>query len=135
MENTIILGILIPLSVILYFISGFSKSICDLSEEGKLKFKPETKWIKVKSSNNKYKNGDKTQGPAFFLSTSVFVMFTDKWHEFGFYEYICFGLSNVIVGFLAGYISLWFLFGFLIGYAFSRFIFHLFHDTLDILKK
>ena len=135
MDNSLILGILIPIATILYFISGFSKSICDLSEENKLKFLPENKWIKVKSSNNKYKNGDKSQGPAFPLSTSVLVMFTDKWHEFGFYEYMTFGLANVIVGFLAGFISLWFLFGFLIGYIFSRSVFHLFHDTLDVLKK
>jgi hypothetical protein len=135
MDNTIILGILIPISIILYFISGFSKSICDLSEEGKLKFTPENIWIKSKSSSNKYKNGDKKQGPAFFLSTSVLVMFTDKWHEFGFYEWMSFGLANIIIGFLAGYISLWFLFGFIIGYIFSRSTFHLFHDTLNILKK
>jgi hypothetical protein len=32
------------------------------------------------SWNNKYKNGDPKQGPAFWGSTTVFVAFTDLWH-------------------------------------------------------
>ena len=37
-------------------------------------FNPQVSW------RNKYKNGDPENGPKFFLSTSVFVMFTDQYH-------------------------------------------------------
>lgn len=46
---------LIISAIVFAFISGFSKAICDLSEEGKLKFKPDSFWIKAKSSA-KYMN-------------------------------------------------------------------------------
>jgi hypothetical protein len=37
-------------------------------------FNPDKSW------RNKYKNGDPDAGPKFFLSTSVFAMFTDQYH-------------------------------------------------------
>ena len=37
-------------------------------------FNPQVSW------RNKYKNGDPENGSKFFLSTSVFVMFTDQYH-------------------------------------------------------
>ena len=79
---------LIITAVLLSIISGFSKAICDLSEEGKLKFYKKTFWIKALSSNNKYKNNDPKQGAKFLGSTTIFVMFTDAWHLFGFLQRI-----------------------------------------------
>ena len=64
------------------FISGFSKAICDLSEEGKLKFNPENYWLKAKSWRSKYKQNNPILGAKFLGSTTVFVALTDAWHLF-----------------------------------------------------
>lgn len=39
-------------------------------------------WNPAISWKNKYKNGKKTNGPAFFLSTGLLIAFTDAWHLF-----------------------------------------------------
>jgi len=39
-------------------------------------------WNPVTSWRNKYKHGNKDEGPAFFLSTGLLVAFTDGWHLF-----------------------------------------------------
>lgn len=39
-------------------------------------------WNPKVSWKNKYKNGRKSLGPAFFLSTGILVAFTDAWHLF-----------------------------------------------------
>ena len=39
-------------------------------------------WNTAISWKNKYKNGNKAEGPAFFLSTGILVAFTDGWHFF-----------------------------------------------------
>lgn len=42
------------------------------------------KWFNpAESWRNKWKQGDKSKGEAFFGSSTVFVMFTDAWHLFG----------------------------------------------------
>lgn len=125
---------LITISVITTILAGFSKAICDLSEEGKLKFYKKTFWIKVLSSNNKYKNNDPKQGEKFWQSTNALVMFTDAWHLFGFIQRVTYGISFTIVGYMAGTFSLYFLFGILINYLVFIAIFHIFH-TFKILKK
>ena len=53
---------------VLLFISGFAKAVMDLSEEGKIKFKPSRYWIKSMSSPNKWKDGDPRKGEKFFGS-------------------------------------------------------------------
>jgi hypothetical protein len=65
---------------ILFVAAGFAKAIMDLSADGKLSLSPSTYWLKSLSSDNKYKNGDPRQGPAFFLSTTALVFLTDGWH-------------------------------------------------------
>ena len=125
---------LIITAVLLSIISGFSKAICDLSEEGKLKFYKKTFWLKELSWVNKYKNNDPKQGAKFLGSTTIFVMFTDAWHLFGFIMRVTFGISFIIVGYLAGEVSLYYLFGALINYIVFIGIFHIFH-TYKILKK
>lgn len=51
----------------MYDTSVFSKLNPDI-------FNPTISW------KNKFKNGDRTQGPKFFGSTTFFVCFTDSWH-------------------------------------------------------
>jgi len=76
------------ISITLLFISGISKAICDVSaingSVDKLSKLNMFYWRKSISSNNKYKNRDKTQGEAFWGSTTIFVIFTDAWHLFDF---------------------------------------------------
>jgi len=74
---------LIIASVVLTIVSGFAKAVMDLSEEGKIKFKPSRYWIKAMSSPNKWKDGDPRKGEKFFGSSRWFVSLTDAWHVFG----------------------------------------------------
>ena len=91
---------LITISVITAILAGFSKAVCDLSEEGKLKFYRKSYWIKSISSDNKYKNGDPKQGAKFWQSTNALVMFTDAWHLFQFFYKTSLIISFTIVGYL-----------------------------------
>ena len=123
---------LIILSIVFSILSGFSKAICDLSEEGKLKGNP-LFWHKNVSWKNKWKNGDKKQGEKFFGSSRWFVMFTDAWHLFGFLERVSLVISFTIAGHLVS-INAYFLFGVLVNYIVFTGVFHIFH-TYKILKK
>lgn len=123
---------LITISIITSFLSGFSKAIMDLSEEGKLKFYKKTYWIKAFSWQNKYKNGDKKQGEKFFGSTRWFVAFTDAWHLFGIIERIGFVITYTSVGYLIN-MNHWFAF-MLFLYPFSMLIFHLFYNSKKLTK-
>lgn len=122
---------LIILSIVFAILSGISKAVCDLSEEGKIKGNPMF-WHKNKSWQNKWKNGDKMLGEKFFGSSRWFVLFTDAWHLFGvlfraFYAkvYICIGLLISI--------DIWYTFGVLVAYIIFATTFHIFH-TYKILK-
>ena len=122
---------LIILSVVFSILSGISKAVMDLSEESKIKGNP-LFWHKNKSWQNKWKNGDKTQGERFWGSSRWFVLFTDAWHLFGvlfraFYAkvYICIGLLISI--------DIWYTFGVLVAYIIFTTTFHIFH-TYKILK-
>ena len=124
---------LIILSVVFSVLAGISKAICDLSEEGKIKFYKKTFWIKDLSWQNKWKNGDKKQGERFWGSSRWFVAQTDAWHLFGvlfraFYAkvYICIGLLISI--------NIWYTFGVLVAYVIFATTFHIFH-TYKILRK
>lgn len=46
------------------------------------KFKNQQFWNPEISWKNKWKNGDKSQGESFFLSSTLFVSITDAWHLF-----------------------------------------------------
>lgn len=122
---------LIILSVVFAFLSGFSKAICDLSEEGKIKGNP-IFWIKNISWKNKWKNGDKNQGEKFFGSSRWFVALTCGWHLFGMIERIGFVFTYLSIGILIT-ISNWYWF-MLFCYPFSMGIFHIFHDMSNVLK-
>lgn len=123
---------LIILSVVFSVVAGISKAIMDTSEEGVIKWNP-LFWHKNKSWQNKWKNGDKSQGEKFFGSSRWFVLFTDAWHLFGalfraFYAkvYICVGLLISI--------DIWYTFGALVVYIIFATTFHIFH-SYKILRK
>jgi hypothetical protein len=117
---------------ILLFISGFAKTIMDLSEEGKIKFKPSRYWIKSMSSPNKWKDGDPRKGEKFFGSSRWFVSLTDAWHLFGIIERIGFIITYTSVGYLIN-MNHWFAF-MLFLYPFSMLIFHLFYNSKKLTK-
>lgn len=120
------------LAVFFSIVSGISKAVTDLSEEGKLKGDPKF-WIKDSSWIRKWKNGDKKQGEKFWQSSGIFVEFTDGWHLFGNIERVSFVITYINVGILTTY-SPWFWF-MLLCYPIFFFTFHLLHDTLRVLKK
>ncbi len=118
---------------ILLFISGFAKAVMDLSEEGKIKFKPSRYWIKSMSSPNKWKDGDPRKGEKFFGSSRWFVSLTDAWHVFGFVFRVSYAIAFLAIGSLALYNPLLPLLA-IPAYAFFAGIFHIFH-TYKILRK
>lgn len=119
---------LIILSVVFSILSGFSKAICDLSEEDKLKFHAKEFWIKNISWKNKWKNGKEK----FWGSSRWFVMFTDAWHLFGLIERVGFIVTYLSIGILIMHSNwYWFL---LFNYPLFALIFHLFYNS-KILRK
>lgn len=123
---------LIISSVVLTIVSGFSKAVMDLSEEGKIKFKPSRYWIKAMSSPNKWKDGDPRKGEKFFGSSRWFVSLTDAWHLFGLIFRLSFAISFLLVGYLIA-LNNWHYF-LLLNYPLFALVFHIFH-TYKILKK
>ena len=124
---------LIISSVVLTIVSGFSKAVMDLSEEGKIKFKPSRYWIKAMSSTNKWKDGDPRKGEKFFGSSRWFVSLTDAWHVFGFVFRVSYGTAFLAIGSLALYNPLLPLLA-IPAYALFAGVFHIFH-TYKILRK
>ena len=124
---------LIILAIFFALTSGFAKAICDLSEEGKLKWNPFF-WHKNIAWKNKWKNGDKSQGEKFFGSSCWFVGFTDAWHLFGYFYNRLSRLSGIPIGILAVKYSWWYLLGFIVQSVIYAASFHIFH-TYKILRK
>ena len=124
---------LIITAVLLSILSGFAKAVMDLSEEGKIKFKPSRYWIKSMSSPNKWKDGDPRKGEKFFGSSRWFVSLTDAWHVFGYIFRASYAIAFLAIGSLALYNPLLPLLA-IPAYAFFALIFHIFH-TYKILKK
>lgn len=105
----------------------------DLSEEGKIKFKPSRYWIKSMSSPNKWKDGDKIKGEKFFGSSRWFVSLTDAWHVFGYIFRVSYAIAFLAIGSLVLYNPLLPLLA-IPAYAFFALVFHIFH-TYKILRK
>ena len=105
----------------------------DLSEEGKIKFKPSRYWIKSMSSPNKWKDGDPRKGEKFFGSSRWFVSLTDAWHVFGYIFRASYAIAFLAIGSLALYNPLLPLLA-IPAYTFFALIFHIFH-TYKILRK
>ena len=124
---------LIILSVVFTVIAGISKAICDLSEEGKIKFYKKTFWIKDLSWQNKWKNGDKKQGEKFWLSSRQLVWITDAWHLFGVLFRISFAVAYTCIGMLTT-VSYFYLFGVVVAYILFATTFHIFY-TYKIFRK
>lgn len=124
---------LIILSVVFSVIAGISKAICDLSEEGKIKFYKKTFWIKDLSWQNKWKNGDKKQGEKFWLSSRQLVWITDAWHLFGVLFRTTFAKAYICVGLLIS-INIWYAFASIVVYIIFATTFHIFY-TYKIFRK
>ena len=122
---------LIILSIFFAILSGICKSVMDLSEESKIKGNP-LFWHKNKSWQNKWKNGDKSQGEKFFGSSRWFVLFTDAWHLFGVLFRVFYAKVYICIGLLIS-IDIWYTFGVLVAYIIFTTTFHIFH-TYKILK-
>ncbi len=123
---------LIILSVVFTILSGICKAVMDLSEESKIKGNP-LFWHKNKSWQNKWKNGDKTQGEKFWLSSTFFVAQTDAWHLFGVLFRISFAVAYTCIGMLTT-VSYFYLFGVVVAYILFATSFHIFY-TFKILRK
>ena len=123
---------LIILSVVFSILSGIFKAVMDLSEESKIKGNP-LFWHKNKSWQNKWKNGDKSQGEKFFGSSRWFVLFTDAWHLFGVLFRVFYAKVYICIGLLIS-IDIWYTFGALVVYIIFASTFHIFH-TYKILRK
>ena len=75
---------------ILFFLAGYFNCWCDYINSSAerytttifYRFKNQQWWDISKSSGNKWKNGSKANGEAFFGSTTFLVAFTDAWHCF-----------------------------------------------------
>ena len=122
----------IILSVVFSILSGISKAVMDLSEESKIKGNP-LFWHKNKSWQNKWKNGDKSQGEKFFGSSRWFVAQTDAWHLFGVLFRLTFITPYVCIGFLIS-TNIWYIFGILVAYIIFAVTFHIFY-TYKIFKS
>lgn len=126
----------IILAVVLCIFAGISKGITDVTSfhfDKSIFVNKPLFWNPLVSWKNKYKDGDKNKGAKFLGSTTIFVLFTDGWHLFGFLERIFLCAAFIFIGLLiAG--NLWFLFGALIGYIIFFLTFHLFFTTIFIKK-
>ena len=122
---------LIVISIICAILSGISKAVMDLSEEGKIKGNP-IFWHKNKSWQNKWKNGDKKQGEKFWLSSRQLVWLVDAWHLFGLLFRVFYAKVYICIGLLIS-IDIWYTFGVLVSYIIFASTFHIFH-TYKILK-
>jgi hypothetical protein len=76
----------IILSIILMMFAGYSEGVMDTLahhyEESIFRTLDPKWWNPVLSGNNKWKDGDKTKGEKFFLSSTLLVGFTEGWHAF-----------------------------------------------------
>lgn len=123
---------LIILSVVFSILSGIFKAVIDLSEESKIKGNP-LFWHKNKSWQNKWKNGDKSQGERFWLSSTFFVAQTDAWHLFGVLFRTTFAKAYICVGLLIS-INIWYAFASVVVYIIFATAFHIFY-TYKIFRK
>lgn len=119
-------------AIVFAILSGFSKAVCDLSEEGKLKFKPSNYWIKALSSIRKYEYKNKLIA---YLMKTVLVMFTDGWHLFQFVLTVMLLVCGYFIGRLSAANSEYYTFGLLVVYGIRTATFHIFHDSTNWIKK
>lgn len=100
--------ILLIIGIISSIISGISKAGRDTLahhfESSVFKDLNPLFWNPLLSGNNKWKNGDKTQGEKFPLSTTLLVSLTEAWHIFETLNvfFICVGVGLMVFG-----IGLW----------------------------
>jgi hypothetical protein len=123
----------IILAIVFSIFASIAKAICDLSSDDKIKFKPETYWVKSKSWVNKWKNGDPKQGEKFWKSSGWLVALTDAWHLFGLIERISLAITYTFSGLLIAK-SIWFIFFPFGCYILFASIFHIFYTYVFVKK-
>ena len=100
--------ILLILGILTTIIAGIGKAVRDTLahhfEESIFKDKNPLFWNPVLSGGNKWKNGDKTQGEKFFLSSTLWVGITEAWHVS---ESINVAFLFLGAGFMTFYMGLW----------------------------
>ena len=122
-------------SLIFVLIAGMFNAIMDLC--GKYDYTIFSKFPRMRkfmdsseSWRNKYKNGDRSQGPRFLFSTKFLVFLTDMWHLCK--TLMLFFLSISIVKYSP--MIVWYL-DFLIYWIAFGTSFTIFYDYLFLLKK
>ncbi len=115
--------IFVIIGVISIALSAIGKAVCDSIShhfyESIFKDMDENFWNPVKSGNNKWRNGDRSQGEKFLFSSTLFVSFTEGWHVFDFVRnkfsiigslLLCCSMELTIVSMLMLSIYIFFLF-------------------------
>lgn len=91
--------------VIFLIIAGILNALMDAGEfYNYLPFNPHLTW------RNKYKNEDPQQGEKFFLSTTVLVFLTDRWHLSKTLMVLCFLLTALCYKPIFGYLDIIFMY-------------------------
>ena len=107
-------------------LSGYSKMICDLSEEEKLNKFPFNYWHKRVSSKNKHQYTGKIKS---WLMQNLLVMFTDGWHKYQFVLTAGLLLSGFFIGFISGKVTPYYSFMLLSAYITRTAVFHFFYTS------
>lgn len=128
-----IVVILSLLSISFSFVSGYSKEICDLSADDKIKESlPKEVWVKKHSSYKKYNTSDgKIKA---WLRKNLLVIFADKWHQHQFYTYLSYLLTDVCCGILM-LCNWYFSFMILLVYQVRSSIFHFYYHISKKYRK
>jgi hypothetical protein len=95
--------LLLIISALLIMVAGYSESVMDTlahhyEESVFRKLNPKF-WNPVQSGGNKWKDGDKTKGEKFFLSSTLFVGVTEGWHLFKLIRTFTLFLSIGLMGY------------------------------------
>jgi hypothetical protein len=98
-------------TVTLLVIAGFCEAVMDTLahhfEDSVFSGLNKNWWNPVYSGSNKWKNGDKSQGPKRFLSTTLLVGFYDGWHLFKMFRTLSIFMSFAILfGFIPSLIAM-----------------------------
>lgn len=105
---------MILLSLLIMCLAVYCWAAAELQRQGKLRWTDPKKplgYFGENSDNRKYKNYDKDQGPAFFLSTTLLVSLTDFYHHMQFWMFNFIALSlTLALGF-----DWWLFIGLMIG--------------------
>ena len=94
------------------------------------------RWSGPSSWHNKWKNGIRSEGPRFFLSSTALVFLTDGWHFFQFLWGTCFVLAivfyepiGIFIHWLPSWLPIW-VTDFIILKSVYLILFNLFYEKI-----